>query len=180
MKKEPAKKLYKKKILIVAIALIFLWVSWWIIAYLGINQKPDFQEYTPTKFPPGLSLKNGGDFDLLRVSNPAFRQDFGFPSFNKHINIYFNAPNSWITEMAAGPNVGTCYGEPSDAHCQILTTPKGQKYAFTDGNTDFKRGDTDITVSRAMNDKHSREEFIDSFVPTHFKGLVKLVYSYGA
>ena len=83
------KKRRKVRFLYIIVAFVLLIAVFACLAH-GYGQPVGFQEYRASVLPAGLHTTDG-EFYVLHNSSL-------FPSFDKHINVNLNVPNSWIAE----------------------------------------------------------------------------------
>lgn len=148
------------------------------LAWKGYGQRVGFQEYKPSYLPSGLATTNG-NFYVLHGKG-------ALPSFTKHININFSAPNSWLAEWKSrGSLTNPCSDLPDDKDCNAYTTERGQQYqlsVITDPSTRlpiydvrFIKNETEIwmTVRDFKKNIGTTEwsKVVDSFQAGHYQGL---------
>jgi len=147
----------------------------------GYGQSLGFQEYKPSVLPAGLHT-TGGEFYVLR--NKSF-----LPSFDKHINVNLNIPNSWLAEWKSdGHLTNPCSDFPDETDCHNFVSTKGQHYQLSGGpiseqpgsyayDLRFIKNSTEIwiTVSPKQNiTPGTWNSVVDSFQPGHYSELKEI------
>lgn len=129
--------------------------------------KPGFQEYKPAFLPAGLRTTNA---ELYILKYPQLA-----PKFNKHINVNFGQPNSWIEEEKnTDPAFFNTWCETyqKGSKCTARTTKGGQTYLLSDDTSVqevyFIKNKTSIwiTLRKLPLTPETWDKIVDSFQPT--------------
>ncbi len=172
------RKLSKTAKLGVLLSLLILVVGVYWLIYTGYGQSVDFQEYKPVLLPVSIETKNG-EFYVLRNKGL-------LPSFDKHINVNLNLPNSWLAEWKSnGHLTNPCSDFPDETNCHNYVTPMGQHFQLAGGaipsqtsayeyDVRFIKNDTEIWITispKQIITVATWNSVVDSFQHGHYSGL---------